>query len=112
MAIASVRDTTQPYRITEEPERARLLLAQEAAELLRVTPNRLYDLAKRGGRPVRPYRPSGPVSKGAADPLDHSRGIPTPRSVGQPPQHIPGSQTKRVRSCEGTSGSAASPGRL
>jgi excisionase family DNA binding protein len=47
MALARVPSTTEPHR-SQELERTRLLLAQEAAKLLRVTPNRLYDLAKRG----------------------------------------------------------------
>lgn len=46
MVLASVPSTTE-HR-SQELERTRLLLAQEAASLLRVTPNRLYDLAKRG----------------------------------------------------------------
>ncbi len=47
MVLASVPSTTAPHR-SQGLERTRLLLAQEAATLLRVTPNRLYDLAKRG----------------------------------------------------------------
>jgi excisionase family DNA binding protein len=47
MVLASVPNTTAPYR-SQEIERTRLLLTKEAANLLRVTPNRLYDLAKRG----------------------------------------------------------------
>ena len=47
MALASVPSTNAPHR-SQALERARLLLVQEAANLLRVTPNRLYDLAKRG----------------------------------------------------------------
>jgi excisionase family DNA binding protein len=47
MVLAHIPNSTAPYR-SQELERTRLLLAQEAANLLRVTPNRLYDLAKRG----------------------------------------------------------------
>jgi excisionase family DNA binding protein len=47
MVLASVPSATAPHR-SQRLERTRLLLAQEAATLLRVTPNRLYDLAKRG----------------------------------------------------------------
>ncbi len=47
MVLASAPSTTAPHR-SPAFERTRLLLAQEAANLLRVKPNRLYDLAKRG----------------------------------------------------------------